>query len=440
MQSILNWFWDVLSQLGLLHKNAKILFLGLDNAGKTVSKKLLCILVCQPFTRPLKNLPLATSNSRHMILVAINKATRRLWRDYFPEVDGIIFLVDSADHVRFAESKAELDSLLSIEALRTVPFMVLGNKIDDARAVSEEELRHQLGLYQTTGKGKVPLKDIRPIEIFMCSVVQRQGYGEAAALRLGLVIYSEYHDKHAVVKYTDVDYRVFTDAAGFLLKPNENNTSGGPLGRYLTIGSPYSRETYRYTPLLALLMTPNILLHPSFGKIMFSSCDLVIGWMLYTMLCFQPPFAVMNQNDVQRKATVLVSLLWLLNPLVFSISTRGSSESVLGLLVIGTLFSIVRRHHTLAAILFGLSVHWKIYPIIYGASILAFYGALSSKNAFGNWFTRLFTVPGLKFGTISALTFFSTTGATSVTTCDKGSYFDGSRLDGDSGDLAGNSV
>lgn len=60
----------------------------------------------------------------------------------------------------------------------------------------------------------------------------------AALLRVGLIVYSEWYDARSVVKYTDVDYRVFSDAAHFTLNPDPStgNVAQGPLAGCFGLG------------------------------------------------------------------------------------------------------------------------------------------------------------------------------------------------------------
>ena len=83
-------------------------------------------------------------------------------------------------------------------------------------------------------------------------------------LRFGLLFYAEIQDRYLNVKYTDVDYLVYTDAARCMLE-----------GR-----SPYDRHTYRYTPIVAVLNIPNLTWHDGFGKLLFSFVDIICGYVL----------------------------------------------------------------------------------------------------------------------------------------------------------------
>lgn len=55
---------------------------------------------------------------------------RPLWRHYFQNTDGLVFVIDSSDSTRFAEAKTELTSILTDDQMRGVPFVILANKQD----------------------------------------------------------------------------------------------------------------------------------------------------------------------------------------------------------------------------------------------------------------------------------------------------------------------
>ncbi|XP_029633767.1 GPI mannosyltransferase 1 [Octopus sinensis] len=163
-------------------------------------------------------------------------------------------------------------------------------------------------------------------------------------IRFVLIGYGIWQDLYFDVKYTDIDYSVFTDAAKHVVEGL----------------SPYKRHTYRYTPLLAYFLTPNILLSFHFGKFVFVVFDLLTAFTI---------FKIVQLKHQSRRLSTLCSMFWLYNPLSITICTRGNAESIITFLVLFSLLTCLKRHLFFAAMLYGIAIHTKIYPIIYAPSI-----------------------------------------------------------------------
>ncbi|XP_019950052.1 ADP-ribosylation factor 2a [Paralichthys olivaceus] len=134
-------------------KEMRILMVGLDAAGKTtiLYKLKLGEIVT---TIPTIGFNVETVEYRNISFtvwdVGGQDKIRPLWRHYFQNTQGLIFVVDSNDRERIGEAREELMRMLAEDELRDALLLVFANKQDLPNALNAAEITTKLGLHDLT--------------------------------------------------------------------------------------------------------------------------------------------------------------------------------------------------------------------------------------------------------------------------------------------------
>ncbi|XP_016991047.1 ADP-ribosylation factor-like protein 3 isoform X2 [Drosophila rhopaloa] len=153
-------------------KEARILLLGLDNAGKTTILKQLAsedITTVTPTAGFNIKSVAADGFKLNVWDIGGQWKIRPYWKNYFANTDVLIYVIDCTDRARLPEAGSELFEMLMDNRLKQIPVLIFANKQDMPDAMTASEVAEKMSLVQLQG---------RTWEIKGCTAVDGTGLKE----------------------------------------------------------------------------------------------------------------------------------------------------------------------------------------------------------------------------------------------------------------------
>ncbi|XP_074854642.1 ADP-ribosylation factor-like protein 13B isoform X3 [Carettochelys insculpta] len=164
-------------------RKVTLVMVGLDNAGKTATVKGIQGESSEDVAPTVGFSKIDLKQGRFEVTIfdlGGGKRIRGIWKNYYAEAYGIIFVVDSSDTERMEETKETMTEVLRHPRISGKPVLVLANKQDQEGALAEADVIECLSLEKLVNEHKC-LCQIEP-----CSAVMRYGKKIDKSIRKGL--------------------------------------------------------------------------------------------------------------------------------------------------------------------------------------------------------------------------------------------------------------
>ena len=137
------------------NKEARILFLGLDGAGKT------SLLYRLKEGKKIQTIPTIGFNYELLSYKGLNFTVwdvggqdkiRVLWKHYYLNTDWIVFIIDSNEPDRIEDADEELRKMLAEEELAKCPVLIMANKQDIEGCLKPGDVEEKMGMKRYEGR------------------------------------------------------------------------------------------------------------------------------------------------------------------------------------------------------------------------------------------------------------------------------------------------